>query len=142
MTLRDDLNHEKLMHQVFEQNANEYLLRAEAAEARAATAEKSFSDTLIDLKAMMQERDEARRQLTEAQRAIDVLSNTVVAQNNEIKRLRQQREDVAECRIRVNELLEACKAARDWFARNTKQGHTPGPVEKMLIDAIQVEVTA
>lgn len=34
------------------------------------------------------------------------------------------------------ELLEACKAARDWFAKNTKKDHVPGPVEKMLIDAI------
>ena len=34
------------------------------------------------------------------------------------------------------ELLDACKAARNWFNRNTKKDHTPGPVEKMLIDAI------
>lgn len=34
------------------------------------------------------------------------------------------------------DLLEACQAARDWYAKNTKQGHTPGPVEQALIDAI------
>lgn len=34
------------------------------------------------------------------------------------------------------ELLEACQMALDWFNRNTKLGHTPGPVEQALIDAI------
>lgn len=34
------------------------------------------------------------------------------------------------------DLLEACKAARDWYAKYSKQGHTPGPVEQALIDAI------
>lgn len=60
------------------------LNRAESAEARAeslnnenmdlraekAQAEKSFNDALADLKAMMQERDELRRQLEQAQARI------------------------------------------------------------------------
>lgn len=53
---------------------------------------------------LRQERDEARRQLTEAQRAIDVLSNTVVAQDATIKRLSQKREDVADYRAEIARL--------------------------------------
>ncbi len=34
------------------------------------------------------------------------------------------------------DLLVACRMARDWFAKNTKVDHTPGPVEAALIDAV------
>lgn len=54
--------------------------------------------------------DELRRRLTEAQRAIDVLSNTVVAQDATIKRLNQAREDVAEYRAEIERLNQAATA--------------------------------
>lgn len=85
--------------------------RAEAAESRAVTAE-SHNDSLrkeveqwrIHVDHVEAERDELRRQLSEAQRAIDVLSNIVVAQDAEIKRLEQEREDVAEYRAEIARL--------------------------------------
>lgn len=90
------------------------ITRAETAEVRAAQAEAERDHQMALVNSwiaaheqMKAERDEASRQLSEAQHTIDVLSNTVVAQDAEIKRLNQAREDIAEYRA------EAAETARD-----------------------------
>lgn len=112
--------------------------RAEAAEARAAMLQEALgpnarilnkrrddqikqltterdelrdklNDAMKISRGFVAERDELRRQLSEAQHAIDVLSNTVVTQDATIKRLEQAHEDVAEYRAEIERLNQAAK---------------------------------